>query len=88
MQVIGIAKLYLAMDFLQIQRRNSAFNSTAGGNIHKSGHLNRPVNRGKFPSPGRTFLFDESIHIGFLSYEFSSCFTGRDGVTYSVLYCT
>ena len=63
MQMIRVAKLYLAFQIHQIIRRNPAFDCRGSSYIHKSRHLNIAMDGMKYAPPGAPLLFEQLIHI-------------------------
>ena len=77
MEVIGIAKLHLAVQLLQIQGGNTALDGGGGSHIHKSGSLDGSVDGFKYAPAGGTFCFC------YLKHSEKTGYTGRTPCTRS-----
>ena len=62
MQMIGIGKLHLAADGLQILRTQSALDGTLSAHIHKNRGLDNAMSAGEFPTTGLAFGFFQFKH--------------------------
>ena len=62
MQMIGIGKLHLAADGLQILRTQSALDGTLRAHIHKNRGLDNAMSAGEFPTTGLAFGFFQFKH--------------------------
>ena len=62
-QVIGVGKLNLAADLLQILGAQGALDGTLGAHIHKYGGLDRAVGAGKLATPGLALGLFQFKHI-------------------------
>ena len=61
--MIGVGKLHLASDILQIFGAESALDGTLGAHVHKDRSLDRAVGAGKFAPAGLSFRFFQFKHI-------------------------
>ena len=71
MKMIGVGKLYLAADLLQILRRKRAFDRGLRADVHENRRLHPTVRRVKNAAAGMSGLLDDLEHLRKLRQAFS-----------------